>query len=122
VITPPSTIGPSQSYKTNAHGPIFNYAAGLDDFTNTSGVPIPVPPFFNHYRINQFLGGSVTTYSGAKGSFVGPWTTSMVEATSNGLPYPSGHVRVSPSALWSDGIASNGAARPWDAFGEWART
>jgi hypothetical protein len=121
VITPPSTSGPSESYKTNAHGPIFNYAAALDDFTNTSGVPVPVPPFFSQYRINQFLGGAVTTYSGAQGSFVGPWTTSPVAATSNGLPFPSGHVRVSPSKLWTDGIVSNGAARPWDAFGVWAR-
>ena len=64
VITPPSTSGPSQSYKTNAHGPIFNYAAALDDFTNSTGVPVPVPPFFDQYRINQFLGGAVTTYSG----------------------------------------------------------
>jgi hypothetical protein len=122
VITPPSTSGPSQSYKANAHGPIFNYAAALDDFTNSTGVPIPVPPFFDQYRINQFLGGAVTTYNGARGSFVGPWLTSMVEATSNGLPFPSGHVRVSPSRLWSDGFISNGPARPWDAFGVWART
>jgi len=120
VISPPST--PSESFKTNAHGPIFNYAAALDDFTNSTGVPVPIPPFFDQYRINQFLGGAVTTYSGARGSFVGPWLTSMVEATSNGLPFPSGHVRVSPSRLWSDGFISNGPARPWDAFGVWART
>ena len=117
VITPPSTSGGSHSYKTNAHGPLFNYAAALDDFTNSTGRPIPVPPFLERYRINQFLGGAETTYSGARGSFVGPWTTSMVEATSNGLTFPSGHVRVSPSSLWSDGLG-----RPWDAFGVWART
>ncbi len=45
----------------------------------------------------------------------------MVEATSNGLTYPSGTVRTSPSALWSDGLSANGAVRPYDAFGVWAR-
>ena len=119
VISPPST--PSESFKTNAHGPIFNYAAALDDYTNATGVPIAWPLFLESFRINQFLGGAVTTYNGARGSFAGPWLTSMVEATSNGLPFPSGHVRVSPSRLWSDGFTSNGPARPWDAFGVWAR-
>jgi len=28
---------------------------------------------------------------------------------------------VSPSPLWSDGLSANGAVRPWDAFGVWAR-
>jgi hypothetical protein len=121
VITPPSTSGPQQSYKTQAYGPIFDHAAALDDFTNSTGKPIPLPFFLHPFRINQFLQGALTTYSGARGSFVGPWTTSMVEATSNGLPYPSGTVRVSPSMLWSDGLAANGAVRPSDAFGIWAR-
>jgi hypothetical protein len=121
VITPPSTSGSAQFYKTQAYGPIFDHAAALDDFTNSTGVPIPLPFFRHPFRINQFLQGALTTYSGARGSFVGPWTTSMVEATSNGLPYPSGTVRVSPSSLFSDGLAANGAVRPWDAFGVWAR-
>src|SRR5258708_22602418 len=119
VISPPST--PSESFNTNAHGPIFNYAAALAAFTNSTGVPIPVPPFLDQLRVNQFLGGAGTTYSAAKGSFMGPGLTIMVKATSNGLPFPSGHVRVSPSRLWSDGMASNGPPRPWDAFGVWAR-
>ena len=63
----------------------------------------------------------ITTENGLRGSFVGPWTTSMVEATSNGLTYPSGTVRISPSTLWSDGLTANGAVRPDDAFGVWAR-
>jgi hypothetical protein len=121
VITPPSTSGTPQYYKTQAYGALFDHAAALDDFTDSTGTPIPLPFFIHAFRINQFLQGAITTEHGLRGSFTGPWTTSMVEATSNGLPYPSGTVRVSPSALWSDGLAANGAVRPNDAFGVWAR-
>ncbi len=121
VITPPSTSGTPQFYKTRAYGPIFDHAAALDDFTDSTGTPIPLPFFLHAFRINQFLQGALTTYSGDKGSFVGPWTTSQVVATSNGLLPPSGATRVSPSALWSDGLVANGAVRPYDAFGVWAR-
>ena len=121
VITPPSTSGTPQYYKTRAYGPIFDHAAALDDFTDSTGTPIALPPFIHSFRLNQFLQGALTTYSGAKGSFTGPWTTSEVVATSNGLLPPSGSTRVSPSALWSDGLSANGAVRPYDAFGVWAR-
>jgi hypothetical protein len=121
VITPPSTSGPAQSYKIGAHGAIFDHAAALDDFTNAGGTPIPLPFFLHSFRLNPFLQGALTTASGARGSFVGPWTTSPVVATSNGLVPPSGTLRVSPTALWSDGLSANGAVRPWDAFGVWAR-
>jgi len=121
VITPPSTSGTPQYYKTEAHGAIFDHAAALDDFTDSTGTPIPLPFFIHAFRINQFLQGAITTEHGLRGSFTGPWTTSPVEATSNGLPYPSGTVRVSPNKLWSDGLAANGAVRPNDAFGVWAR-
>jgi hypothetical protein len=121
VITPPSTSGTPQYYKTNAHGSIFDHAAALDDFTDSTGTPIALPPFIHSFRINQFLQGAITTESGARGSFVGPWTTSPVVATSNGLPYPSGTVRVSPTPLWSDGLPANGAVRSDDAFGVWGR-
>jgi hypothetical protein len=121
VITPPSTSGTPQFYKTQAHGAIFDHAAALDDFTDSTGTPIPLPFFIKAFRINQFLQGAITTEHGLRGSFVGPWTTSPVEATSNGLPYPSGTVRVSPNALWSDGLPANGAVRANDAFGVWAR-
>ena len=76
VITPPFTSGTPQFYKTRAYGPIFDHAAALDDFTDSTGTPIPLPFFLHSFRINQFLQGALTTYSGAKGSFVGPWTTS----------------------------------------------
>ena len=121
VITPPSTAGTPQFYKTQAYGAIFDHAAALDDFTNSTGTPIALPPFIHSFRINQFLQGALTTYSGARGSFVGPWTTSAVIATSNGLLPPSGTTRVSPSALWTDGLPANGAIRANDAFGVWAR-
>jgi hypothetical protein len=121
VITPPSTSGTPQFYKTRAFGPLYDHAAALDDFTNSTGTPIALPPFVRSFRINQFLQGALTTYSGARGSFVGPWTTSPVIATSNGLLPPSGTTRVSPSPLWSDGLVANGAVRSNDAFGVWAR-
>ena len=121
VITPPSTSGTPQFYKTGAHGAIFDHAAALDDFTNSTGTPIALPPFIHSFRINQFLQGAITTENGARGSFTGPWTTSRVIATSNGLLPPSGTTRVSPSALWSDGLPANGAVRANDAFGVWAR-
>jgi hypothetical protein len=121
VITPPSTSGPVESYKTQAYGPIFDHAAALDDFTNSTGVPIALPPFVHPFPINQFLQGALTTYSGSRGSFIGKWTTSAVIATSNGLLPPSGTTRVSPTPLWSDGLAANNEVRLWDAFGVWAR-
>ena len=121
VITPPSTSGPQESYKTRAYGPIFDHAAALDDFTNSTGTPIALPPFMHSFRVNQFLQGALTTYSGARGSFAGPWTTSQVIATSNGLMPPSGTTRVSPTPLWSDGLVANNQVRPLDAFGVWAR-
>jgi hypothetical protein len=121
VITPPSTSGTPQYYKTQAYGAIFDHAAALDDFTDSTGTPIALPPFIRAFRINQFLQGAITTEGGARGSFVGPWTTSEVVATSNGLLPPSGTTRVSPSNLWSDGLTANGAVRPFDAFGVWAR-
>jgi hypothetical protein len=121
VITPPSTSGTPQFYKTNAHGAIFDHAAALDDFTNSTGTPIALPPFIHSFRINQFLQGAITTENGARGSFTGPWTTSRVTATSNGLLPPSGTTRVSTSALWTDGLPANGAVRANDAFGVWAR-
>jgi len=121
VITPPSTAGTPQFYKTQAYGSIFDHAAALDDFTDSTGTPIALPPFVQPFRINQFLQGAITTENGDRGSFAGPWTTSPVVATSNGLVYPLGTTRVSPTALWSDGLVANGAVRSNDAFGVWAR-
>ena len=117
-ITPPSTSGPEQFYKTQAFGPIFDHAAALDDFLDSTGSPFPLPPGLNPISINEFVQGALTTYSGLRGSFISAgWTTSEVQATSNGLPWPQGTVRVTPGPLWSDGLKANGAVRNGDAFG-----
>jgi hypothetical protein len=127
VITPPTpescSTGPNNEcyFKTQAYGPIFDHAAGLMDYSTINGTPTPTPIQEEHFRISQFLEGALTTYNGTRGSWTGPWITSLVEATSNGLPFPQGHVRVSPSFLWSDGLAANGTVRGNDAFGLWAR-
>jgi hypothetical protein len=102
-------------------GPIFDHAAGLADYTNSTGTPIPLPVGTQPFRMTQFEQGAVTTYSGDKGSWSGPWVTSQIEATSNGLAFPQGTVEASPSYLWTDGAVANGAARNSDAFGVWER-
>jgi hypothetical protein len=102
-------------------GPIFDHAAGLADYTNNGGTPVPLPSGTPQFRITQFLQGAVTTNSGSKGSWAGPWVTSQIEATTNGQPSPQGTVEGSPSYLWTDGAVANGAARNNDAFGVWER-
>jgi hypothetical protein len=102
-------------------GAIFDQAAGLVDYTNSSGTPVPLPPSTQQFRLTQFQQGAVTTAAGNRGSWTGPWVTSQVEATSNGLPFPQGTVEASPSYLWTDGAVANGAARNNDAFGVWER-
>lgn len=127
VLTPPTaescSTGPNNecSFKTQAFGPTYDHGSGLAEWTNSSGTPVPLPIFAEHFRLTQFLQGALTTYSGDRGSWTGPWTTSEVDATSNGLPFPQGSVRASPSYLWSDGMVANGAVRPNDAFGIWRR-
>ena len=102
-------------------GAVFDHAAGLADYTNSSGTPIPLPVGTQQFRLTQFQQGAVTTDAGNKGSWTGPWVTSQVEATSNGLAFPLGTVEASPSYLWTDGAVANGAARNSDAFGVWER-
>lgn len=127
VLTPPTaescSTGPNNEcfFKTNAHGPVYDHAAGLADYTNSTGTPVPLPIFGTRFRLTQFLQGALTTYSGVRGSWTGPWTTSEIDATSNGLPFPQGTVRLSPGSLWSDGMVANGAVRNSDAFGIWRR-
>jgi hypothetical protein len=102
-------------------GPVFDHAAALADYTNSSGTPIPLPVGTAQFRLTQFEQGAVTTDGGAKGSWTGPWVLSQIEATSNGLTFPQGTVEASPSYLWTDGAVANGAARDNDAFGVWER-
>jgi hypothetical protein len=113
--------GPQYNFQTPASGPIFDHAAALADYTNSSGTPIPLSSGSAQYRLTQFWQGALTTYSGVRGSWTGQWTTSAVEATSNGDPFPQGTVELSPGPLWSDGIATNGAVRGNDVFGVWRR-
>lgn len=102
-------------------GAVFDHAAALADYTNSTGTPIPLPVGTQQFRLTQFQQGAVTTDAGNKGSWAGPWVTSQVEATSNGLSFPLGTVEASPSYLWTDGAVANGAARNSDAFGVWER-
>jgi hypothetical protein len=108
-------------FQAPVSGPVFDHAAGLADYTNNGGTPIPLPVGTQQFRMTQFQQGAVTTDAGDKGSWTGPWVTSQVEATSNGLPFPQGTVEASPSYLWTDGAVANGAARNNDAFGVWER-
>jgi hypothetical protein len=107
--------------QTAMPGALFDHAAGLADYTNSTGTPIPLPVGTQQFRLTQFQQGAVTTDSGDKGSWSGPWVTSQIEATSNGLAFPLGTVEASPSYLWTDGAVANGAARNSDAFGVWER-
>jgi hypothetical protein len=109
-------------FQAGAAGPVFDHAAGLVDYTNSSGTPIPLPPSTQQFRLTQFQQGALTTARGDRGSWTGPWTTTQIEATSNGQPAPQGTVEASPSFLWTDGAVANGAARQNDAFGVWRRT
>ena len=93
----------------------YDSVSGAFIFTST-GTPLPIPPWVSPFTINHFLGVAFTTESGARGSLVGPWTTHEIEATSNGLLFPSGTVRVQPSGLSSDGIKVTGTARADDTF------
>ena len=124
-ITPPTPAGGQpvggSTYKTQSYGAIFDHASALDDFTNGSNTPVALPPIVSAFKLNSFLGTAITTNSGAKGSFTGPWTTSQVIATSNGDVPPAGTERVWPTGLYSDGYKSNGAVRSADAFDIWAR-
>jgi hypothetical protein len=113
--------GQQYNLQTPASGPIFDHAAALADYTNSVGTPIPLPSGTAQYLLTRFWQGALTTYSGVKGSWTGPWTTSAVEATSNGDPFPQGTVELSPGPLWSDGVATNGAVRGNDVFGVWRR-
>ena len=123
VINPPNASGsePSFTFLQTAPGAVFDHAAALDDWTNSAGGTPVALPIVAPFQIGSFLGGALTTYNGTKGSFKGAWTTSEVEATSNGLVYPSGTVRAYPTALYGDGIKANGAVRASDAFDEYLR-
>jgi hypothetical protein len=110
VITTPGIGGtdptPGHTYYLSgkAHGATFNEAVVLDDWTLT---PVKSLGLIGH-AINSFGNGRFTTARGNQGTFVGPWTTSAVDLTSNGLGAGSGTTIISPTALNSDGISFKG--------------
>jgi hypothetical protein len=72
-------------------------------------------------RLTQFLDGRITTQSGQRGTFKGPWTLVNVIATSNGMQpgIPGGGtLEADPSFLWTDSLAQGMFG---DAFGLWIR-
>lgn len=70
----------------------------------------PSSPPATNMRLWQFTNSHVTTYTGARGSLTGNWTTGQVIDTTNGKA--SGHVVFSPSFLFNNGAN----------FGAWLRT
>jgi hypothetical protein len=65
------------------------------------GLGSPAGPPAADTRLWQFTGSRLTTYSGARGTITGPWTTSKMIITSTGTA--SGTVIVSPSGLSAGG-------------------
>ena len=70
----------------------------------------PTSPPASDYRLWQFTGSHVTTYTGTHGSMIGNWTTSEVRDTTNGKA--SGKLVMSPSFLFNNG----------GNFGVWVRS
>ena len=68
------------------------------------------PPPAKDTQLWQFTGSHLTTYSGARGTMLGPWTTSKIIETSTGAS--TGTVMASPSALGNHG----------QDFGVWLRS
>jgi len=68
------------------------------------------PPPARDTQLWQFAGTRLTTYSGARGTMLGPWTTSKIIATNGGVS--AGSVVASPSALRDHG----------QDFGVWLRS
>lgn len=100
-------------------GQTYTRAEALADWAfaaAASGHRQPVAPF-SKTRDSQFQQGRFTTVSGNQGTFRGPWTTTGVQATSNGSLSPSGTLIGDPAPLWTDGESVHGL--PGDAFGVW---
>lgn len=91
-------------------------AQWLADWTIDFSTPAPAPPA-SKTRVTQFFGGRATTWSGTQGTIRGPWTTTGVQATSNGHLPPSGTLIADPAPLWNDGSSYHGLGS--DAFGVW---
>jgi hypothetical protein len=103
-------------------GPVYAKATAVADWTTAvinGGADDPAMPDVPAAKIRdtQFFQGRFTTTSGARGTFSGPWTTTALEATSNGSLPPAGTLIAQPSYLWNDGNGFQGMGN--DAFGIW---
>ncbi len=78
-------------------GPVDYTMAWLYAGIDTSATPPPA----KDTQLWQFTGSHLTTYSGARGTMLGPWTTSKIIETSTGAS--TGTVMASPSALGNHG-------------------
>jgi Peptidase A4 family len=78
-------------------GPVEYTMAWLYARVDTSVTPPPA----RDTRLWQFTGIHLTTYSGTRGTMLGPWTTSKIIETSTGAS--TGTVVASPSALQNYG-------------------
>ncbi len=93
----------------------YTRAEWLTDWSIDPG-PAPAAPS-SKTRVTQFFGARATTWSGSQGTIRGPWTTTGVQATSNGHLPPSGTLIGDPAPLWNDGSSYHGLGS--DAFGVW---
>jgi hypothetical protein len=114
-VIPPSGTPINDTYHVN--GPVYTDAQAFADWTTDTAKPQPVPPSGDKVRDTQFLQGRFTTLSGAQGTFVGPWSLTAVDATSNGALPPQGTLIGQPGYLWTDNSSLSGMFG--DAFGIW---
>ena len=87
----------TQTVRLNAGGinPIFNWA------TLHVTVDGTVPPPAADTRLWQFTDSHLTTYTGVRGTILGPWQTDELIKTTDGTS--TGTVVASPSRLWNGG-------------------
>ncbi len=94
-----TTKGVSQTRSINfSHGPLEYYSAAeaaVFAFGYTA-------PLANDFKLWSFTNCHVTTYSGVKGTMLGPWTTSKIVALNS-----SGQVVMGPSVLFNNGADFN---------------
>ncbi len=64
-LYPPS--GSVFQFQAAMPGAIFDHAAGVADYTNSSGTPVPLPPSTQQFRLMQFQQGAVDAVGGAEG-------------------------------------------------------
>ena len=98
------TQGVTQTVKVNTPNVVYNEVT-LNG--NAGGGPVPSPAADT--RLWAVSGTRLTTYTGTRGTVIGPWQTSQEIQTSTGTS--AGTVYRSPSGLWNAGAN----------FGVWLR-